>query len=62
MKTITLKKYVTKQLIEKYKIHNKNKLIKNRRFGFSYNTQVSAYIIAKIRYKVKQELKKYKFY
>lgn len=62
MKTISLKQYVTKQLDKKFNPYkyNKKAFIKSRRKGFSYKTAI--YTLVGNRLKIKEALKKYKFY
>jgi hypothetical protein len=62
MKIINLKQYVTKQLDKKFNPHKYNKkvFIKSRRQGFSYISALN--ILIGNRSKIKEALKKYKFY
>jgi hypothetical protein len=62
MKIINLKQYVTKQLDKKFNPHkySKKPFLKSRRKGFSYKTTL--YILIGDRLKIKEALKKYKFY
>lgn len=62
MKIITLKQYVIDKLDRKFNPYkySKKTFLKSRRQGFSYKTAM--YILIGNRIKIKEALKKYKFY